>query len=85
MSTADSMHCPSAPSPDAATDLRDGARRAHHWIDGHLDLAMLGVNGRDMRSAVPADAPHALTLPALREGRVRVALGTTTLWHAPRL
>jgi membrane dipeptidase len=46
------------------------------WLDGHLDLAYLAVNGRDMRAGVPADAPHACTLPALREGGVRVALGT---------
>ncbi|MFZ9914798.1 MAG: dipeptidase [Phycisphaerales bacterium] len=47
-----------------------------HWIDGHLDLAYLAVNGRDMRACVPDDAKHALTLPALRAGGVRVALGT---------
>lgn len=47
-----------------------------HWIDGHLDLAYLALNGRDMLQSVPDDAPHALTLPALRSGGVRVALGT---------
>lgn len=46
------------------------------WIDGHLDLAYLALNGRDLRADVPKDAPHALTLPALRDGNVRVALGT---------
>ncbi len=47
-----------------------------HWIDGHLDLAYLALNGRDMTASVAADAAHALTLPTLREGGVRVALGT---------
>ncbi len=46
------------------------------WADAHLDLAYLAVNGRDMRASVPADAAHALTLPALRDGGVRVAFGT---------
>ena len=50
--------------------------RMMHWIDGHLDLAYLALNGRDMCAPVAADAPFALTLPALREGGVRVALGT---------
>ncbi len=46
------------------------------WVDAHLDLAYLAVNGRDLREAVSDDSPHALTLPALREGGVRVAFGT---------
>lgn len=50
------------------------------WFDAHLDLAYLAVNGRDMlapldRSAGP-HAPAAVTLPALREGGVRLVLGT---------
>lgn len=56
------------------TDAHGGTRDA--WIDGHLDLAYLALNGRDMRAPVPDDAPHCLTLPALRDGGVRVALGT---------
>jgi len=28
------------------------------WIDAHLDLAYLDVNGRDMRVPVDAAAPH---------------------------
>lgn len=51
------------------------------WADGHLDLAYLAVNGRDMRAAVPADAPHSLTLASMREGGVRVALGTIFTEH----
>ena len=47
-----------------------------YWIDGHLDLACIALNGRDMRAPVAPDAAHALTLPALRDGGVRVALGT---------
>lgn len=46
------------------------------WADGHLDLAYLAVNGRDMRASVPDDAPHSLSLASLREGDIRVALGT---------
>lgn len=46
------------------------------WADAHLDLAYLAVNGRDMRATVAPDAPHALSLRALAEGGVRVALGT---------
>jgi membrane dipeptidase len=53
-----------------------GRARGPVWADAHLDLAYLAVNGRDMRAAVPADAPHALTLDALRAGGVRVAFGT---------
>lgn len=50
------------------------------WFDAHLDLAYLAVNGRDM-SAPPetCGGPHqpaSVTLPSLREGRVRFALGT---------
>ena len=47
-----------------------------YWADGHLDLAYLAVNGRDMRAPVPDDAAHSLTLASMREGGVRVALGT---------
>ena len=47
-----------------------------YWADGHLDLAYLAVNGRDMRAPVPDDAPHSVTIAAMREGGVRVALGT---------
>ena len=46
------------------------------WADGHLDLAYLAVNGRDMLAPVAADAPWCCTLASLREGGVRVALGT---------
>ena len=46
------------------------------WVDGHLDLAYLAVNGRDLR--LPCSDPTAgcLSLPDLREGDVRVALAT---------
>ena len=46
------------------------------WADGHLDLAYLAVNGRDMRAQAPDDAPHSVTIASMREGGVRVALGT---------
>ncbi len=50
-------------------------------FDSHLDLAYLAVNGRDMMHADPLasggpDQPGCVTLPSLREGNVRFALGT---------
>jgi len=55
----------------------------HLWFDAHLDLAYLAVNGRDMMRPLHALAdragPHptpAVTLPALAEGNVRLALAT---------
>lgn len=50
------------------------------WFDSHLDLAYLGVSGREMRAA-PAvaggpDLPGAVTFASLRGGNVRAALGT---------
>lgn len=55
---------------------RPSAGERPFWADAHLDLAYLAVNGRDVRGPVAADAPHALSFHALREGGVRVALGT---------
>lgn len=50
------------------------------WFDAHLDLAYLAVRGRDMTAPLdPASGPHppaSVTLPALRDGGVRFALGT---------
>lgn len=50
------------------------------WFDAHLDLAYLAVNGRDMLAPLDrAGGPHppaAVTLPTLREGGVRIVLGT---------
>lgn len=50
------------------------------WFDAHLDLAYLAVSGRDMLAPLdPSVAPHppaAVTLPSLREARVRFALAT---------
>ena len=46
------------------------------WADAHLDLAYLAVNGRDLTAALPDDSPHALSLPGLRAGGVRLAFGT---------
>jgi membrane dipeptidase len=46
------------------------------WVDGHLDLAMLGVNGRDLRQPLPPGAEQCVSFPALAAGGVRVALGT---------
>lgn len=57
---------------------------SHRWFDAHLDLAYLARRGRQMHHEDPAraggpDAPGAVTLPALREGQVRAALGTIFL------
>jgi microsomal dipeptidase-like Zn-dependent dipeptidase len=53
------------------------------WFDAHLDLAYLAVSGRDMLRPVHGLAdragphpPAAVTLPALAEGNVRLALAT---------
>lgn len=50
------------------------------WFDAHLDLAYLAVNGRDMHAAPESSGgphhPASVTLPSLRDGAVRFALGT---------
>lgn len=53
---------------------------AHSFFDAHLDLAYLTELGRDMHTGL-ADCrgkllPAAVTLPSLRDGRVRGCLGT---------
>ncbi len=50
--------------------------KANWWIDGHLDLAYLVVNGRDISQPVANDADACISLPALREAGVDLALGT---------
>ena len=44
------------------------------WIDGHLDLAWIGLSGRDM--VQPPPPTGAVTWPALVESRVQIAFGT---------
>lgn len=50
------------------------------WFDGHLDLAYLAQNGRDL--TLPADScggglqPAAVTFPELKKGNVRAAFAT---------
>jgi membrane dipeptidase len=50
------------------------------WFDGHLDLAMLAVNKRDMLAPLDPGAgpwpPAACTLPSLDSGNIRLALAT---------
>ncbi len=55
----------------------------HLWFDAHLDLAYLAVSGRDMLRPLHAlgdragpHTPASVTLPALAEGNVRLALAT---------
>jgi membrane dipeptidase len=50
------------------------------WFDGHLDLAFLAEQGRDLRLAAEqcggALQPAAVTFPALRAGNVGAVIGT---------
>lgn len=51
------------------------------FFDAHLDLAYLGLAGRDLLADDPASGddplqPGAITLPSLRAGRVRTILAT---------
>jgi membrane dipeptidase len=47
------------------------------WVDGHLDLAYLAVNGRDLTRRDGCDpATGCVTLPALREAGVAMAFAT---------
>jgi membrane dipeptidase len=46
-----------------------------HWIDGHLDLAYLAVQGRDLRRRVDDD-DACVSLPALRDAPVTLAMAT---------
>jgi membrane dipeptidase len=49
---------------------------AVRWVDGHLDLAYLAVSGRDLTHPCEAGSNGCVSLPALREGGVEVALAT---------
>lgn len=50
------------------------------WFDGHLDLACMALEGRDLRSPLAKAAgppqPPSITLPSLREGAVSHFLAT---------
>lgn len=46
------------------------------WLDAHLDLAFLHLLGPSIIAPVADPAQRGVSLPALRAGRVRVALGT---------
>lgn len=46
------------------------------FVDGHLDLALLAQEGRDLLRAAEEPARQGVTLPALAAGDVRVVLGT---------
>jgi len=45
-------------------------------VDGHLDLASLGVMGRDLRATRSLDPAGCVTIPALRRGGIRLACAT---------
>lgn len=46
------------------------------WIDGHLDLAYVAVGGRDITTQCPDPSSGCVSLPALRQGGIRIALAT---------
>ncbi|TVQ50916.1 MAG: peptidase M19, partial [Phycisphaerales bacterium] len=46
------------------------------WIDGHLDLAYLGVSGHDLTRPHEDPASGCISLPELREAGVTIAFGT---------
>lgn len=48
----------------------------HRWIDGHLDLAYLAVNGRDITAPLPLGADACISLPALRDAGVDLVFAT---------
>lgn len=64
---------------DGRTGLED-SRPAARWFDGHLDLACIALEGRDLRAPLSGAAgppqPPSITLPSLREGRVSHVLAT---------
>lgn len=46
------------------------------FVDGHLDLAYIGVSGRPFDMRVPPEEDACVSLPDLRDAPVRIALGT---------
>ena len=54
--------------------LHENNPRTHTWIDGHLDLAWIGLSGRDM--AQPPPPTGSVTWASLIESDIRVAFGT---------
>ena len=54
-----------------------------HWIDGHLDLAYLAICGRDLTKPVDDPAVGCISLPAMRDAQINLALGTIFTDPAP--
>ncbi len=52
------------------------ARDGLYWFDAHLDLAYLAQNGRNLLEQTIPGAAAAISLPALRQGRVLRTLAT---------
>lgn len=50
--------------------------RPHHYADGHLDLAYIALNGRDLTRPLDADDPGCISLPALRDADVNLVCAT---------
>lgn len=46
------------------------------WVDAHLDLAYLAVNGRDLRAPLRDPEAGCVNLPALRAAGIGLAFGT---------
>ena len=51
------------------------------WIDGHLDLAFIAMDGRDLCKPCPNPAEACISLPALREAGVDLVFAT--IFSAP--
>ena len=51
------------------------------WLDAHLDLAYLDLHGPPVDAEAPDGAARGVSLPALRRGRVRLALATIFTEH----
>ena len=44
------------------------------WLDAHLDLAYMALDGRDLRRACEDPSEACISLPALREANVDYGL-----------
>lgn len=57
--------------------LGDGTHQRVHWlVDGHLDLATIGLCGRDLLAVSHPGPDGCVTIPALRRGGVGLMLAT---------
>ena len=52
-----------------------------NWIDAHLDLAYIALDGRDIRKPCAGPAKGCISLPALREANINIVCAT--IFSAP--